>query len=157
MRVAGVLRESLQDGKGCNLVVFTQGCNICCPGCHNKDTWDRNGGTEVSVDTILSNVTAITTGLTVSGGEPTLQYDEVKTLLMLAKGRGLTTTLYSGLTREQWDDWGYSFQLAQYCDYIKLGPYVEELRDITLGYAGSTNQVMYKVDNSDSWPILLKK
>lgn len=157
MRVANVLKESLQDGKGCNLVVFTQGCNIRCPGCHNKELWDIHGGKEWSVQDILSHITDVTTGLTVSGGEPTMQYTEVKALLWAAKKFGLTTTLYTGMTKEQWDAWKRRSNIAQYCDYIKIGPFVEELKDTSKGMTGSSNQKMYRVEHSyGKYPKLIE-
>jgi anaerobic ribonucleoside-triphosphate reductase activating protein len=145
MRLAGVLQESLQDGKGCNLVVFTQGCSIRCPGCHNPETWDANGGYEASVADILSKVTECTTGITISGGEPTDQGDDALTLLNLAKDMGLKTTMYTGLTLEQWLNFPAIIQYEDVLDYIKIGPYVESLKCTHLGQTGSTNQKLYKV------------
>ena len=47
MRIATELKqnliESIVDGEGFRLVIFTQGCKHYCKGCHNKSTWDING------------------------------------------------------------------------------------------------------------------
>jgi anaerobic ribonucleoside-triphosphate reductase activating protein len=147
MRLAGVLQESLQDGKGCNLVVFTQGCSIRCPGCHNPETWDASGGYEASIDDILNKVTECTTGLTISGGEPTDQAFEVLQLIRAAKKMGLRTTMYTGLTSEQLVDKHYTEILIDELDYIKVGPYVDALRCTSKGMTGSTNQTMYKISH----------
>jgi anaerobic ribonucleoside-triphosphate reductase activating protein len=154
MRLAGVLQESLQDGKGCNLVVFTQGCSIRCPGCHNPETWESNGGYEASVADILSKVTECTTGLTVSGGEPTDQALEVLQLLRKAKQMGLNTTMYTGLTMEQFIDKHYNEIILDELDYIKVGPYVDELRCTSKGMTGSTNQKLYAVKEVDGSVVL---
>ena len=42
------------DGPGLRYVVFFQGCPMRCQYCHNPDTWEVGGGTEMSVEEILS-------------------------------------------------------------------------------------------------------
>ena len=42
------------DGPGIRFVVFFQGCPMRCQYCHNPDTWEVGGGTEMSVEEILS-------------------------------------------------------------------------------------------------------
>lgn len=157
MRVAGVIQESLQDGVGCNLVVFFQGCNIGCPGCHNKELWDMSGGKDCTVSEIMSYVTKVTTGITVSGGEPTLQWKYALALLKAAKKAGLKTTLYTGLTKEQFESFEHSAELLVYCDYIKIGPYIESRRITDNTLYGSSNQAMYKVVLGRLYPMNERK
>ena len=67
------------DGPGIRFVTFFQGCNLECKYCHNRDTWDMNHGTYISVDDLLQQVLRYTSyitpngGFTASGGEPLLQ------------------------------------------------------------------------------------
>ena len=143
MRVAGIRSESLMDGDGVNLVVFTQGCHINCPGCHNKELQDPEGGSDRSYVEILTYLTPVTTGLVVSGGEPTEQWLEVCLLAESAKTAGLRTTLYTGNTLEALKAKSFYEQLLHAFDYIKAGPYVESLRTTTNGPIGSTNQIIY--------------
>lgn len=77
------------DGPGIRYVVFMQGCPLQCKYCHNRDTWNTQGGTEYSVDDIISRINRCKTyieasngGVTISGGEPLLQ---VKFLIQLFK------------------------------------------------------------------------
>ena len=51
MRIAGTVSESIVDGPGLRLTVFTQGCPHRCPGCHNPQTHDPAGGREFLTDT----------------------------------------------------------------------------------------------------------
>ena len=68
------------DGPGIRFVLFLQGCSLKCKYCHNRDTWDINGGTYKSLDEIVEkilrykNYICKSGGVTVTGGEPLLQY-----------------------------------------------------------------------------------
>ena len=42
--LSGVTGDSIVDGPGLRLTIFTQGCLHHCPGCHNPQTHDPNGG-----------------------------------------------------------------------------------------------------------------
>jgi len=87
------------DGPGVRAVVFMQGCPLRCACCHNPDTWDFNGGTEVTPDEIfrkikrLKNYFGADGGVTVSGGEPLMQPEFVKELFTLCKTDGITTAI----------------------------------------------------------------
>lgn len=68
------------DGPGIRFVIFMQGCPLRCKFCHNPDTWNFNGGSEYSTDTIVTKVLKYKNylsggGVTVSGGEPLAQID----------------------------------------------------------------------------------
>ena len=77
------------DGPGIRFVIFLQGCSLRCKYCHNRDTWDINGGEYKSVDEIIERIKNYKNyiipsggGVTVTGGEPLLQ---VKFLIELFK------------------------------------------------------------------------
>ncbi len=36
--------DSIVDGPGLRMTIFTQGCPHHCPGCHNPETWSPTGG-----------------------------------------------------------------------------------------------------------------
>ena len=50
MRIANWISDSIVDGPGLRLTVFTQGCPHRCPGCHNPETWDPAGGQEIPLE-----------------------------------------------------------------------------------------------------------
>lgn len=86
------------DGPGIRLVVFMQGCPMRCLYCHNPDTWELSGGTEMSVDDIIKQYEASQSfytngGITVTGGEPLLQIDFVTELFEAARKKGIHTCL----------------------------------------------------------------
>lgn len=67
------------DGPGIRFVLFLQGCHLQCKYCHNRDTWDMNGGNYKSLDDIFDKIIRYKNyiypngGVTVTGGEPLLQ------------------------------------------------------------------------------------
>lgn len=91
------------DGPGIRFVLFMQGCALQCKYCHNPDTWDTNAGKQMSVDEVADEIEPYVDyyrrsggGLTVTGGEPTLQATFVEALFREVKRRfGLHTSLDS--------------------------------------------------------------
>lgn len=92
------------DGPGIRMVIFLKGCPLRCLYCHNPDTWEMGGGTEMSVEEILTQYESSAHfytggGITVSGGEPLLQMDFVIELFESAKRRSIHTCIdTSGIT-----------------------------------------------------------
>ena len=76
--VADVVRFSWVDGPGNRYAVFFQGCNLDCLACHNPHTMPRRTplARAVTIEQLVDDVRAIApflSGVTVSGGEATLQ------------------------------------------------------------------------------------
>ena len=90
---------STQDGPGIRYVVFMQGCPLRCKYCHNPDTWQMNQGQQMSVATIIEKIKSCQPyfdeqgGVTISGGEATLQIDFVAELLAACKEEGIHTAI----------------------------------------------------------------
>lgn len=72
LRISGIIKDSIVDGPGLRFVVFTQGCNHNCLGCHNPQTHDLKGGYEISVSELAEIMAEqrLIRGVTLSGGEP---------------------------------------------------------------------------------------
>jgi pyruvate formate lyase activating enzyme len=91
------------DGPGIRFVLFMQGCALRCRYCHNPDSWDTNAGSPRSVEDILAEIEPYVDyyknsggGITVTGGEPTLQAPFVAELFRACKQKwGLHTALDS--------------------------------------------------------------
>ncbi len=88
------------DGPGLRFILFMQGCHLRCKFCHNRDTWDCNGGNEYTVDEIYEKILkyknyfiASNGGVTVSGGEPLLQADFLIELFTRLKKAGINIAL----------------------------------------------------------------
>ena len=96
MKVAGYEKISLQDYPNhISCIIFTQGCNLKCPFCQNSTLIPFKNNDLVDENEILEYLTLrknILNGLTISGGEPTLQQD-LKEFIQKVKKIGLDVKL----------------------------------------------------------------
>jgi pyruvate formate lyase activating enzyme len=88
------------DGPGLRYVAFFQGCRLRCKYCHNPDTWRINGGTEMTICELMSDILKYQSymkfsggGFTASGGEPLLQAPFITELFRRLKREGFHTAL----------------------------------------------------------------
>lgn len=88
------------DGPGIRFVLFLQGCHLQCKYCHNRDTWDIQGGEYKSLDDIFSRIKRYKNyimpsngGVTVTGGEPLLQVKFLIELFKKLKQEGIHTCI----------------------------------------------------------------
>jgi anaerobic ribonucleoside-triphosphate reductase activating protein len=135
MRISGILPCSFVNGDGARYVVFTQGCVHHCPGCHNPDTWDFKGGTDITIEEIAADFRKhrLLDGITISGGDPFCQQEECIALLDLLSD--VNVWIYTGYEYEDICD----TELAKRADVLVVGKFVEELRCEGEMY-GSSNQ-----------------
>ena len=113
MKIAGYEKLSLQDFPNqISCIIFTQGCNIRCPFCQNSTLIPMDAKNLISEDEIFNYLNLrknIISGVTISGGEPTLQpdlenfIDKVKDLKLKVKldTNGLNTKLLEKLIENQ--------------------------------------------------------
>lgn len=148
LRIAGVVRESIVDGKGIRFTIFCQGCPHHCPGCHNPQTHAFEGGSLLTIEQIAAEVAKdpLLQGVTFSGGEPFCQAGAFAALAELVHGLpgGLDVTCYSGWTYEQLvqkaETEPETRALLEQVDFLIDGPFILAQRDLTLQFRGSRNQ-----------------
>ncbi len=113
------------DGPGVRFVVFFQGCPMRCQYCHNPDTWEAHGGTEMTVQELLDQYENNRSfykngGMTATGGEPMLQLPFLTKLFKEAKKRGIQTCLdTSGITYRKEKEQEFA-ELFAYTDLVML-------------------------------------
>ena len=118
--------------------IWVQGCQKRCPGCISPDAQPLNGGYKKQVSDIATEILAVEgiEGITISGGEPFLQQEALCELIDLVRAeRDLGVIVYTGMLYSE----VASTPLAQRCDLIIDGEYVEELND-DRSLRGSSNQ-----------------
>lgn len=151
MRYAGIIKNDVAAGEGICFSFYTQGCPHHCPGCHNPETWDFDGGKEFNTD-ILEEITrglsanGIDRPLCILGGEPLCPENQflVRLIIEDVKKKRPFTKIYiwTGYTYEELKEncSAHLQAILENTDYLIDGPYIEELRDITLPMRGSSNQ-----------------
>lgn len=151
MKYAGLMENDFSDGSGVCVSLWTQGCSHHCPGCHNPETWDFEGGYDVPNDIrgeIIKAISAngITRNFSVLGGEPlapeNLEFvDNIITAVRIAYPN-IKIYVWTGYIKEELDDKNddHIKSIFSQIDFLIDGPYIEELRDITLPLRGSSNQ-----------------
>lgn len=152
MKYATLKLNDIANAPGISVSLFVQGCPHHCRGCFNPDTWSFEGGKEFTTEIlnqILENLHAnnIDRNFCVLGGEPLCAENTFLTYMVIkeVKEKSPNTKIYV------WT--GYTFEellahpphtktksILQMVDVLIDGPYIEELRDITLPMRGSSNQ-----------------
>ena len=157
MQYAGLIKNDFSAAPGVSVSFYTQGCPHRCPGCHNPETWDFNGGQEFTADILNEIIDAlqansIKRSLCIMGGEPLCLENEFLTCMIIkhVKERlpDVPVYIWTGYTYEQILSSSNPRLKAilELTDYIIDGPYIEAERDITLPMRGSRNQRVIKID-----------
>lgn len=133
---------SLCDGPGYRTVIFLQGCNIKCRGCHNSNLWLIEKGKKIRTDYLANLIKkkSYNKKITISGGEPLMQQDALNELLDLLNGFDIC--LYTGKKIEDVPE-----EILKKINYIKVGPYIESLKCYDIPYIGSKNQELWEIEN----------
>lgn len=101
LKIHSIETFGTHDGPGIRLVIFVQGCLFRCLYCHNPDTQalETDKTKTMDIEEILELLEkqkeyfGKTGGLTISGGEPTLQAEALIELFKECKKRGFNTCL----------------------------------------------------------------
>jgi anaerobic ribonucleoside-triphosphate reductase activating protein len=161
LRVAGIIKESIVDGPGIRMVVFSQGCKHNCPGCHNPETHSFEGGSLVSIDSILEQAkkNPLLDGITLSGGDPFEQAEALAELAGKAKMLGLNVITYTGYTYEyllqhstKRTEWA---KLLGQTDILVDGRFDLQKKNALLKFRGSTNQRIIDLNRTRTYNNLI--
>lgn len=145
MRYSQLRNYDVANGPGIRTSFFVSGCTIRCKNCFNEEYQNFNFGnpwTDETTKKILGfledeNVE----GLTILGGEP---FDSAKDLLEVIKDLREKTEkeiwIYSGYTFEKLIEDPVKKEILEKVDVLVDGPFVEDLKDLTLAFRGSSNQ-----------------
>lgn len=151
INIAGVVQDSIVDGPGLRLVIFAQGCARHCPGCHNPETWDFNGGTPKKIDDLLelAKRNPLCRSVTFSGGEPFAQAEAFADLAELLHEQKYEVASYTGfLFEELIKGTPDQTRLLQNIDILIDSPFILAERTLDLPFRGSRNQRILDVPAS---------
>ena len=156
LRIASpVICDSIVDGPGLRMVIWTQGCKHNCKGCHNPQTHSLTKGYEVDTKEIINKMASLKLqqGITLSGGEPFLQPAPLVEIAKEAKNMNLDVWSYTGFKFEELIDrknplYFENVELLKYIDVLVDGRFELDKRDISLLFRGSSNQRIIDVKKS---------
>jgi anaerobic ribonucleoside-triphosphate reductase activating protein len=142
IRILDILEETMADGPGLRTSIYCAGCAHHCPGCHNPQSWDFNGGYEMTVQQLLDIIKDDEfANVTFSGGDPFYQVEAFTELARRIKEEtDKTIWCYTGFTYEEILADERLKQILPYIDTLVDGPFIAELRDPELHFRGSSNQ-----------------
>lgn len=148
MKVAGIIKNSVVNGQGIRDVLFLQGCPHKCRGCHNPQTWAYYDGEDCTVRSLVQEFADSPNQLTISGGEPLLQYmDLIELMWVLNTYHGKRFWLYTGYRYDQIAK-SWLEELSHYVDVLVDGRFVIDKKDLTLPFRGSSNQRLIDLPKS---------
>lgn len=171
IRYASIREMDISNGEGIGVALLVQGCpSPHCKNCFNPETWDFNGGekwtNEVEREFLNLIKRPYITRVSFLGGEPLAEQNLNDVLKLVDKIRLLfpnkTIWLYSGYTWEQimcpivTDDINPErdnlirkrIDIVSQCDILVDGKFVDELKNISLKWRGSSNQRVIDVRKS---------
>lgn len=140
VRILDIIRGTTVDGPGFRTSIYFAGCRHECPGCHNPQSWDFNGGRETDIDGIMKIVIEEDFDVTLTGGDPMYQPEIVKELSRRVKEAGHSVWVYTGFTWEEIRNDRRLMDALEYVEAIVDGPFIMSLRDTDLKFRGSSNQ-----------------
>ncbi len=156
MNVANIKLYDIANGPGVRVSLFVSGCTNKCKGCFQPETWDFNYGTPYTSETEEKIINALKfpncSGLTILGGEP-FEPENQKVILPLLQ------RVKNEVNKPVWMYTGFIYDkdltmnstknkrletitdnILDLIDVLVDGPFVAELRNISLPYSGSENQ-----------------
>ena len=172
MRYASIRSLDISNGEGVGVSLFVQGCPFHCKNCFNSETWDFNGGKEWTEKTKNKFMELIDRPyikhVSFLGGE-CLADQNLDVVLDLIKEIRIsfpekTIWLYTGydfdLLNSKYneykytpfaanaDEWLTRWEIISNVGVLIDGEYIDEQRDITLKWRGSSNQRVIDVKQS---------
>lgn len=161
MHYGSIKKNDIANGEGVRVSLFVSGCRVNCKHCFQKETWDFNYGKEFNEETKKEIIEALKPnyikGLTVLGGEP-FEKENQEELVKLYRE---IKQIYPN--KDIWSFSGYLFdvdilngkrhfdvtdELLSCIDVLVDGPFVNELKNISLKFRGSENQRVIDVQKS---------
>ncbi len=148
IRIAGIEEESIVDGPGIRMVIFTQGCKHNCEGCHNPESHSFTGGELISLDEIIDRIKSnpLLDGITLSGGEPFEQSKACSVLARKVRDQGLSVVTYTGYRIEEILKREDFRKLLLETDTLIDGKFEIKEKSLMLKFRGSKNQRIIEVE-----------
>ena len=151
MYIDRILAPITTLGPGKRLVIWTKGCSKHCRNCANPELWSIEGARNYPANEIAQIVKNIfsseqITGITISGGDPFEQKEELLKLIQELSTLTDDILVYTGFTFDRVEALCNSQEIEILKNNISVlidGPYIEELNVESSVLRGSLNQKIY--------------
>lgn len=155
IRVLDIKYGTSVDGIGLRTSIYCAGCQNHCPGCHNPQSWDENGGEPIKIDELFKHIVDADMNVTFTGGDPMLHPEGfIELAQMIKNNTNKNIWCYTGYKFEDLIQHPIRRKLVELCDVIVDGPYIESERDLSLHFRGSRNQRVIDVQKSLNGEII---
>lgn len=155
IRLAADLQsDSIVDGPGIRIVLWTQGCPHNCFGCHNPTTHDFEDGGLVDIEELKQQISKIPfqDGITFSGGDPMCQPEACAFIAKYCQSIGLNVWCYTGYTFEELLKMSKRkpsiYEFLKQIDILVDGRFIMSQKSLDLKFRGSKNQRIIDVQKS---------
>ena len=146
LRVLHVVEGTSVDGPGLRTSIYLAGCSHHCPGCHNPESWEMNGGEERTLDELMDIIAYNEAPVTFSGGDPLAQAQPLALLINRIKQElGYNVWCYTGYTWQQVMQQPQLMAVVRQLDVLVDSPFLLAERDTKLRFRGSRNQRLIDV------------
>ena len=147
IQILDIIEDTMVDGPGFRTSIYCAGCRHQCPGCHNPQSWDFEGGRAVTTEEVMRVIEADPyANVTFTGGDPMYQPEGFAELARAIHERtDKSIWCYTGFTFEELVTNPRQRQLLEQVDVLVDGPFIKALRDDDLCFRGSTNQRLIDV------------
>ena len=146
LRVLHVVEGTSVDGPGLRTSIYLAGCSHHCPGCHNPESWDMNGGEERTLDELMDIIAYNEAPVTFSGGDPLAQAQPLALLInRIKKELDYNVWCYTGYTWQQVMQQPQLMAVVRQLDVLVDSPFLMAERDTKLRFRGSRNQRLIDV------------
>lgn len=142
MKIHAFNEYSHVNGPGVRSVIHFQGCKFNCPGCFNPETHSVNAGMELSVQDIIGMLPKDIDGVTISGGEPFLQQEDLLQLVQAMRELGYSIIIFTGYYLNEIVKLKYGKEVLKYVDAIIDGRF-DQASVSSSGLHGSDNQSVH--------------
>lgn len=151
-------------GVGKRVAIWTQGCPHGCKECINKDLWVQNSKNNIPINKLIEIIFRLVEnqkvdGITITGGDPFYQQEELLELVRELKIKNLEILVYTGYLKQEILEMQYGKECLDGIDVLIDGKYIDGLNDNQSPLRGSTNQQIHILNNevAEKYEVYLKK
>lgn len=150
LNIAQTVRCTEAEGPGRRFAIWFQGCPLRCPGCCNPEMLPFDGGEQIEVHELITQIEAAAErdgieGITLIGGEPFAHAVGAVQVAREVRRRGLSVMIFSGYTLDEIRSLTdpATAELLSETDLLVDGPYIREQPEFRRRWVGSSNQQIH--------------